>query len=250
MFARCARVAPARVRARPGSEKLISRCFSDCTTDTPLDSGSDREPLAPLMVTASGAMVAVTPWGRSTGALAILDITMLFGSGDDAQDFAALPVGACLAIGHHALRRRHDHRAHAAEYLRQLVLAAIDAQARPADTLQAVDDGAPLEVLQPNGQARLGALAVEAEVGDVALVLQHLDDRRLQARGIELHLALARGLAVADAGEEISNGIGHAHAAYLTSSPWRALESRRGSPLRGPSPATGRTCGTRRANAR
>src|ERR1700729_2984196 len=164
MFARCARVAPARVRARPGSAKLISRCFSDCTTDTPLASGSDREPLAPLMVTASGAMVAVTPWGRSTGALAILDITMLSGSGsgDDAQDFAALAVGACLAIGHHTLRRRHDHRAHAAQNLGQLVLAAIDAQARPADTLQAVDDGAPLEVLEADGQARLGAVAIGA----------------------------------------------------------------------------------------
>jgi hypothetical protein len=29
-----------------------------------------------LMVIPAGAMVAVTPWGRSTGALAILDISL------------------------------------------------------------------------------------------------------------------------------------------------------------------------------
>jgi hypothetical protein len=34
--------------------------------------------LAPLMVTACAAMVAVTPWGSSSGALAILDMMVSF----------------------------------------------------------------------------------------------------------------------------------------------------------------------------
>src|SRR5580658_2143410 len=113
MLARWARVAPARVRAMPGSENWISSFLSVCTTDTPLASGRLSVPLAPLMVTPSLAIVAVTPCGSSTGALAILDM-VVNPLGDDAQDFAALARGACLTIGHHALGRGHDHRAHAA----------------------------------------------------------------------------------------------------------------------------------------
>ena len=67
-------MAPARVRASSASEYLICSFFSVCTTDTPLVSDRLSEPLAPLMVTASAAMVAVTPAGKSTGALAILDM--------------------------------------------------------------------------------------------------------------------------------------------------------------------------------
>src|ERR1700752_1084692 len=103
MLARRARVAPARVRAGPGSLKLTSRFLSACATDTPGVSGGLGEPLAPLMVTDCGARVAVTPAGSSIGDLAILDMAT---SGDDAQHFAALTGGARLAIAHHALGRR------------------------------------------------------------------------------------------------------------------------------------------------
>src|SRR5580658_910796 len=213
MLARCARVAPAWVRASPGASNLISSFFSFSMTDTPLPSGRLKEPLAPLMVTALAAMVAVTPEGRSTGALAILDMMLISLRAllrPDAQDFAALPARARLLVGHHARGRGDDHRAHAAEDLRQLILAAVDAQPRTADALQAVDDGPALEILQANRQARLAHLTIQAEVGNVALILQHLDDGRLQARGGELHFRLAGGLAVADARQQISNGIGHA----------------------------------------
>src|ERR1700749_3877757 len=145
MFARCARVAPACMRAIPGSAYLTSSFCSVCTTVTPRVSGVLRLPFAPLMVTCSGDKVAVTPFGRSTGALAILDMSVsLLTSGHDAQDFAALSDRAGLLVRHHALRRRHDHRAHSAENLRQLVLAAVDPQARTADALNAVDDGTSL----------------------------------------------------------------------------------------------------------
>src|SRR5229473_1691558 len=60
------------------------------TTDTPRVSGTLSDPLAPLMVTDSGDTVAVTPFGSSTGALAILDMLVSLASGHDAQDFAAL----------------------------------------------------------------------------------------------------------------------------------------------------------------
>src|SRR5215468_7241720 len=111
MFARWARVAPARVRASPGSENLISSFFSVCTTDA----------------------------------------------------------------------------------------------------LEAVDDRAALEIFQSDRQARLATIGIEAEIADVALLLQHLDDGGLQARGAELHFALARGLAVADTGQQVGDGVSHAH---------------------------------------
>src|SRR5579863_2820087 len=250
MLARCARVAPAWVRAWPGSEYLIWSFFSVCTTDTPAPSDRLSEPLAPLMVTACAAMVAVTPWGSSSGALAILDMMACSRLGNDAQDFAALAARARLAVGHHALGRGDDYRAHAAQDLRQLVLAAVDAQARAADALEAVDHGSPFEILQGHRQARLAAVRVEAEIGDVALILQHLEDRGLHARGRQLHFGLASGLAVANARQQVSNRISHAHAVCLTSSPWRAQESHRGWRLRGSSPVISRTCGTRRASAR
>src|SRR4051812_16946818 len=183
MFARCARVAPACMRDRPGSVYFTSRCCSACTTVTPRDSGVLSVPFAPLMVTCSGDRVAVTPFGRSTGALAILDMSVsLLTSGHDAQDFAALSDRTGLLVRHHALGRRHNHGAHAAENLRQLVLAAVDPQARTADALDAVDNRAPLVILQADGQRRLAAVALGAEIRNVTFVLQYLDDGRLQFR--------------------------------------------------------------------
>src|SRR5581483_8005391 len=151
-----------------------------------------------------------TPCGRSTGALA----TLLMSSRHDAQDFAALADGARLAVRHHAPRRRDDHGTHAAENLRQLVLAAVDAQPRTAHALQTVDDRPALVVLEADGQRLLRAIALEAVVRDVAFVLQHLRNRGLELGGGHAHLALARALAVADASQQIGDGIGHAHAAY------------------------------------
>src|SRR5512140_577992 len=181
MFARCARVAPACMRDSPGSTYFTSRCWSACTTVTPRESGVLRVPFAPLMVTSSGDTVAVTPFGRLTGALAILDMSVsLLTSGHDAQDFAALSDRASLLVRHHALRRRHDHRAHSAENFRQLMLAAVDPQARTADALDAVDNRTSLVVLQSDGQRRLAAVGLGAEVRDVTFVLQYLDDGRLQ----------------------------------------------------------------------
>src|SRR5262245_40153545 len=184
MFARCARVAPACMRDSSPANFTAS-CFSFCSTVTPRLSGSDREPLAPFTVTESAAMVAVTPCGRSTARFATRDIRkyLLPGSGDDAQDFAALADGARLLVRHHALRRGDDHGTHAAEHLRQLVLAAIDAQAGTAHALEAVDDGLALEILEAHGQHGLAAVVGDAEVGDVALVLQHAHHGRLHLRG-------------------------------------------------------------------
>src|SRR5580700_9653906 len=170
MFARCARVAPACVRDRPGSVYLISSFWSAWTTDTPRVSGTLRVPFAPLMVTDSGDTVAVTPFGRSTGALAILDMLVFSTSGHDAQDFAALSDRPGLLVRHHTFGRGHNYGAHTTQNLRQLILAAVDPQAGTADALYTVDHGTTVVVLQPDGQRRLAAVGLGAEVSNVTFV--------------------------------------------------------------------------------
>src|SRR5512139_560665 len=187
MFARCARIEPARMRAPSDLPKATCRALSCSETVTSLASTRLSVPLAPLIVTTLEATVALTPCGRLTGFFATRDM-FLATSGDDAQHFAALPHGTGLAVGHHALRGGNDHRAHAAQHLGQLVLAAIDPQAGTADPLEAVDDGTALVVLQVDDEARLAGVVLDVEVRDVALVLQDAGDRRLDLRRIETHM--------------------------------------------------------------
>src|SRR5579872_41361 len=146
-------------------------------------------------------------------------MSCFLGSGHDAQDFTALSDRAGLLVRHHTLGGGDDHGAHATEDLRQLVLAAVDPQSRTADTLDPVDDRTAFVILQSDRQRRLAAVGLRPEVCDVALVLQYLDDGRLQLRVGELNLTLASGLAIANASQQISDGVSHAHTASLTSSP-------------------------------
>src|SRR5580704_7713658 len=202
MFARCARIAPARIRTLSSPWYFTASVLSECSTDTPPPSASVNAPLAPLMVTLSGARLTPTPAGNSTIRLATLDISVLpvsarlLASGNDAQDFAALADRLRRLVRHHALGRRYDHRAHAAEHARNLVLAAVDAQARPAHALDPVDHRAAVVVLQADRQHRLAVVLVQAEVRDIALVLQHLEDRSFQLRRGDHDVGLARRLAV------------------------------------------------------
>src|SRR5690606_30488757 len=153
MLARCERTVPASMlESRPSFSRSTCRAPSLSTTRTwRASSGRLMVPLPPLMDTASALMVAVTPCGRGTGCLATRDMEVSacsVGSGDDAQHFAAVTGGTRLLVRHHALGRGDDGDAQPAQHRRQLVLALVDTQARPADTLQAVDHRAALVILQ------------------------------------------------------------------------------------------------------
>src|SRR5271155_3023157 len=94
MLARCARAAPARMRALSSPTYLTASCLLSCSTDTPEPSTTVSAPRAPLTVTAPEATLTLTPAGRSMTRLATLD-TFSFplcsgASGDDAQHFSAL----------------------------------------------------------------------------------------------------------------------------------------------------------------
>src|SRR6187551_524204 len=211
MLARCERAEPARMRAPSAAPNATCRALSFSVTVTSLPSGRLRVPFAPLIVTSPAAIVAETPCGRLTGFLATRDMFSTT-SGHDAQDFAALANGPGLAVGHHALRRGNDHRSHATEHLGQLVLAAIDAQPGAADALEAVDYRPALVVLQVDGQTWLAGIGCDVEIRDVTLVLQDAGNRRLDLRRIETDMCLACALSITDAGQQVGNGIGHAHA--------------------------------------
>src|SRR5690349_3896736 len=151
MLARCARIEPARMRAPSDLPKATCKVLSFSATVTSWARGNVRVPFVPLMVTRPGATVAVTPCGRFTGFLATRNVRSSACS-HDAQTFAALAKGAGLAVDHHALRRRDDHCSHATEHLGQLILAAVNAQASTRHTLETVDHGTAVVVLQVDGQ--------------------------------------------------------------------------------------------------
>src|SRR5690606_24444420 len=111
MFARRERVVPATMlvsRPLPTFSTLSAPASS--TTFTWRLSRRLSVPLAPLTLTESAPMVAVTPCGRGTGCLATRDIAIrLYSrSGHDADDFATVPGGARLRVRHHALGRGND----------------------------------------------------------------------------------------------------------------------------------------------
>src|SRR5215467_4265820 len=161
------------------------------------------------MERASAASVASTPLGSVTGYFAMRDMAVLR---DDADHFAAHPGGARLAIGHHALGGRDDGDAQAVHDARQVVAPLVHAQAGRGDPLDLLYHWVAGVVLQPYFELRLAFLVANRESVDVALVLQHLRDRHLDLRGGNADDGLPDHLGVADAGQHIGNGIGHAHA--------------------------------------
>ena len=72
--------------------------------------------------------------------------------------------------------------------------------------------GTALVILQAHLDGGLAGIAVDGEILDVAFVLQHLGQSQLDPRRGRGDLGLARELAVANAGEEVRDGIRHAHA--------------------------------------
>src|SRR5690606_7284845 len=103
---------------------------------------------------------------------------------------------------------------------RQLVLAAVVAPPGDAAPLEALDHRSAFVILEPDLEHPARGLADLGEVLDVALVLEHLRDGALGARGGHAHRHLLRALRVADAREHVGDRIGH-HGSDppLTSSP-------------------------------
>src|SRR3569623_2668549 len=136
-----------------------------------------------------------------------------------ADDFAAQTLGTGLRIGHQTGGSRYDRDTHAAEHLRQLVLAAVNAQAGAGNTGNGLDGRAAFEILELDLEHRLAFLVGSLGVEDVALVLEEVGDRQLQLRRRHAYGLLARELGIADARKQIGDGISHAHENILQSAP-------------------------------
>src|SRR5205823_2826328 len=132
-------------------------------------------------------------------------------SGHDAENFAADPVGARLAVGHHAARSRENRYAQPVHHARDVVAPAVHAQPRLRDALEALDHRPARVVLEADAQRLLGALFAQREVFDIALVLQHLGNCRLEPRRRHRDFRVAHQLGVADADQHVRDGIAHAH---------------------------------------
>src|SRR5690606_26604063 len=94
-------------------------------------------------------------------------------SGNDAKDLAAYTLFAGLPVAHDACRCRNDRNTQAAQYLRQLLLPTVYAQARLADALDVLDDWFALVILELDGQLGFPAILCRRVVSDVTLVPQY-----------------------------------------------------------------------------
>src|SRR5690606_27822576 len=116
--------------------------------------------------------------------------------------------------GHDATRGGHDRHAQAVLDLGDGVAATVDAQARTAHTLDALDPGTASVVLQGDDQLALAGFVDHLEVVDVTLVLQDLGNRRLHFGRRHRHGGLLDHLGVAHAGQHVGDRITHAHVGF------------------------------------
>src|SRR4029079_15658868 len=114
-----------------------------------------------------------------------------------------------------ALGRRDDGDSKAVADPGQLLASRIDAPARLRDTGQVLDGGLSLEIFQLDAQALGRPESFLAVTADIALALENVDDAHAKLGRGRDHAVLARLLAVADAGEHITQRIGQWHVSTL-----------------------------------
>src|SRR5699024_6381842 len=96
---------------------------------------------------------------------------------DVRDDLAADALPAGVAVGHHAVARRNDSGAKAAEHAGQLVFARVDAQTRLGDALDAADGlGLLVAVLERDLEGGAGLAVDDVVALDVALLLHDAGD--------------------------------------------------------------------------
>ena len=142
-------------------------------------------------------------------------------SPDLAEDFAADALLPGLFVGHHALRRGKDGDTEAVADPRHLLGGDVGALARARHAAHAGDRAAGAGAAVVAERELEDALLAIVDGGhrlDEALVAEDLGEPELDVRARALDELLARADPVADAREEVSDGIGHRHGLVLTSS--------------------------------
>src|SRR5215207_8107294 len=247
MFAIRLRVSPWSARCSPRSVGRSTRIWpSSCFTPISRFLRSESSPFGPFTLTSSGSMEISTPSGTATGCF---PMRLISPSPDPRHELAADAGAARLVAGHDAAGGRHDRGSHAALDLRHRAGLDVLATAGPGDPLDPLDHGlAVLRVLQPHAQDAAHAGRLDGEVLDVALLAQDARDLRLEVRGGHLDVVAVGVQAVADARQEVCDGVGHRHGATSSTSSCRGSCPRAGSRARRSGRA--RTCAGRRAGGR
>src|SRR5690348_10296017 len=226
MLATSVRVSPCSARCSPRSLGRVTTSWSPpspssrdvCCTVMSRGMRSDSSPLGPLTVTRSGSIATVTPAGTGIGCLPIRDIAIQ-GLPDRRYDFAAHALQPGVVAGHHAAGRRDDRRAHAALDPRDVRVVDVGALAGTRHALHARDHGLALVGVLERHRDRLarlpGARGHELEALDVPLLLENPRELALELRGGDRDVAMLRLGGVAQASQEVRDGISHRHGYQL-----------------------------------
>src|SRR5215218_1532982 len=203
------RVSPCRARCSPRSVgRSTVRVPSATETFMSRSKACSSSPFGPFTVTAPGWTSISTPSGISIG---FLPIRLISGSQspDVCDDLAADAALARLVAGHHAARGRHDRGPHAAEDAGDVLLRHVAAAPGAGDALHPADHRiAVLGVAQPDLDHLADPAGLDAEVGDVALLLEDARHLALQPGGGDLHLLVLGQERVANPVQIIGDRIG------------------------------------------
>src|SRR3546814_7413102 len=206
------------VRCMPQKARARLLSLAGCTEMAPSwtsyamssTTGMLSVPLGPFTDSVPSAIEAVTPDGTEIGFFPIRDM----GAGSleyFCQHLAADVLGPRFRVGQNALWRRDDGDAQAIANARKLLRAGIDAATRLRHARDVLDRRLALEILQLDANALHGAHRFFGIAADIALALQHVENALTQLGSRREDTVLARLLAVADAGEHITQGIGDRH---------------------------------------
>src|SRR5437899_4619204 len=206
MLAISVRVRPCRARSSPRSVGRLTRIWSS-TWSTWRRAGMSwlSSPSGPLTITRPATIETPTPSGSWMG---LFPIRLIPRSPDEADHLAADTFLLGGTARDHSGRGGQDRGAHPAEHARQAVRARVDAAAGLGDPLE--DGGHALSVLSELelDHERVGPLAlVDAEVLDVALLLEQPGDLLLEARVGHRRRVVHRLVGVADPTEHVGNRI-------------------------------------------
>src|SRR5918994_7468201 len=179
---------------------------------------SSRLPRGPATRTTSGSIVTETESGTGMGLRPMRDIALP----DLGDDLAADARLARVVAGHHAVRRGQDRGTHAAEHLGDVLRVDVGPLARARHAPDAGDHRRAvvgvLEAYDDPLAGGAGAALDRLEGLDVALLAQDPRELLLELRRRDLDRLVRGHDPVADPGEEVGDGVGHAHADPPTSS--------------------------------
>src|ERR1700688_31887 len=217
-LASSARSSPCLERSGPLSplRATVTTPSPSIATGKPSKSGCCTLPFGPSAMNWPSFNSTRVPLGTAIGIFPIRDMARLsYSLPELAQQLAAEAPLARLAVGQQPLRRRHDPDAEAVAHRLDLARPAVDPAARAADPGEVVDGPRALGAVAQEDADHAHRLASRRldlpQVLDEALLLEQPGDLELELRARHVEAVVLRQVGVADPGQQIRDGVGHAH---------------------------------------